>query len=53
MDTICEHQWRYFVHVATRAVRVKECERCGKRCVLPARLAPLPTVGRRAEQRSA
>lgn len=38
----CEHRWRYFVNVQARAVRVKECERCGKRAIIPTRLEPLP-----------
>lgn len=38
----CEHRWRYFVHVASRAVRVRECENCGKRGVIPMELSPLP-----------
>ena len=38
----CEHHWRYFVHVATRAIRAKECERCGRRSVVPAQLEPVP-----------
>lgn len=37
----CEHRWRYFVHVASRSVRVRECERCGRRSVIPTQLAPL------------
>ncbi|GMV84307.1 MAG: hypothetical protein AMXMBFR80_01650 [Dehalococcoidia bacterium] len=39
---ICEHRWRYFVNVEARAIRVRECERCGKRAVVPTRLDPLP-----------
>jgi hypothetical protein len=45
MDTTygaCEHRWRYFVHVESRAVRVRECERCHRRGVIPTDLAPLP-----------
>jgi len=38
----CEHRWRYFVDVQARAIRVRECERCGKRAVVPAKLEPLP-----------
>ena len=38
----CEHRWRYFVNVQARAVRVRECERCGKRAVIPTQLEPLP-----------
>lgn len=40
----CEHHWRYFVDVRSRSVRVKECERCGRRGVVPMELAPLPRV---------
>ncbi len=38
----CEHRWRYFVNVESRAVRVRECERCGRRAVIPTQLDPLP-----------
>ncbi len=38
----CEHHWRYFVHVASHSVRVRECERCGRRGVVPTELSPLP-----------
>ena len=38
----CEHRWRYFVNVQARAVRVRECERCGKRGIIPTMLEPLP-----------
>lgn len=38
----CEHRWRYFVNVESRAVRVRECERCGRRGVIPTQLEPLP-----------
>ena len=31
----CEHRWRYFVNVQARAIRVRECERCGKRAIIP------------------
>lgn len=41
----CEHQWRYFVHVASRSVRVRACERCGRRGVVPTDLSPLPRKG--------
>jgi hypothetical protein len=41
----CEHRWRYFVHVESRAVRVRECERCHRRGVVPTRLSPLPRKG--------
>lgn len=39
---ICEHRWRYFVNVEARAVRVRECEHCGKRGIIPTELEPLP-----------
>jgi hypothetical protein len=38
----CEHRWRYFVNVQSRAVRVRECERCRKRAMVPTALEPLP-----------
>jgi hypothetical protein len=38
----CEHRWRYFVNVQARAIRVRECEHCGKRTVVPTKLEPLP-----------
>ncbi|MBE7519853.1 MAG: hypothetical protein HS107_11485 [Thermoflexaceae bacterium] len=38
----CEHRWRYFVNVDSRSIRVRECERCGRRAVVPTHLAPLP-----------
>ena len=38
----CEHRWTYFVNVQAKAVRVRECERCGKRAVVPTVLEPLP-----------
>jgi len=38
----CEHRWRYFVNLQTRAVRIRECEHCGKRAVVPTVLEPLP-----------
>ena len=38
----CEHRWRYFVNVQARAIRVRECERCGKRAIIPTQLEPLP-----------
>jgi hypothetical protein len=41
----CEHRWRYFVHVESRAVRVRECERCHRRGVVPTQLSPLPRKG--------
>jgi hypothetical protein len=41
----CEHRWRYFVHLESRAVRVRECERCGRRGVVPTQLSPLPRKG--------
>jgi hypothetical protein len=49
-NSICEHRWRYFVNVEARAVRVRECEHCGKRGVIPTMLEPLP---RGAERLSA
>jgi hypothetical protein len=51
--TGCEHQWRYFVNVQSRAVRVKECERCGRRMAIPVELAPLPRTRAAAERLSA
>ena len=47
----CEHRWRYFVNLAAKAVRVRECERCGKRGIIPTKLDPLP--GDRAAKLSA
>lgn len=41
---ICEHRWRYFVHLASRSVRVRECEHCGRRSVVPTALSPLPRI---------
>jgi len=41
----CEHRWVYFVNLEARAIRVRECERCGRRAVIPAKLAPLPRMG--------
>jgi hypothetical protein len=41
----CEHRWRYFVHMESRAVRLRECERCHRRGVVPTRLSPLPRKG--------
>ncbi|MEO6398369.1 MAG: hypothetical protein ABIP13_07860 [Tepidiformaceae bacterium] len=38
----CEHRWRYFVNIQSRAVQVRECEHCGRRGVVPTELAPLP-----------
>jgi len=42
METNCEHRWRYFIHVVSRSVRVRECERCGRRSLIPTELAPMP-----------
>lgn len=47
----CEHRWRYFVNVQARAIRVRECEHCGRRAVIPTVLEPLPR--QRAEKLSA
>jgi hypothetical protein len=47
----CEHRWRYFVDVPSRSVRVKECERCGRRGVVPMELAPMPRVRHGEAQR--
>lgn len=44
----CEHRWRYFVHIESRAVRIRQCERCGRRAVVPTRLEPLPRAARGA-----
>jgi hypothetical protein len=51
----CEHRWRYFVNVESRAVRVRECERCHRRAIVPTRLDPLPRqrIGDGAERLSA
>ncbi|MEO9256527.1 MAG: hypothetical protein ABI305_13390 [Tepidiformaceae bacterium] len=38
----CEHRWRYFVNLESRAVRVRECERCKRRSLIPTHLEPLP-----------
>ncbi|MCX7617249.1 MAG: hypothetical protein WHT63_07930 [Tepidiforma sp.] len=38
----CQHEWRYLVEVRTRAIRIRECARCGRRSVIPVELAPLP-----------
>ena len=38
----CEHRWRYFVNLQSKAVRVRECEHCGKRAIIPTNLEPLP-----------
>lgn len=40
----CEHRWKYFVNVEARAVRIRECEHCGKRAVIPTVLEPLPAA---------
>lgn len=47
-NRICQHSWRYFVHVDSRAVRIRECEHCGRRAVVPTELAPLPPFGPKA-----
>lgn len=26
----CEHRWNYYVAVASHAVRIRRCERCGE-----------------------
>ena len=36
--------WRYFVNVESRAVRIRECERCHRRAVIPTQLDPLPRL---------
>jgi hypothetical protein len=38
----CEHRWRYFVNVESRAVRIRECEKCHRRGAVPLKLEPLP-----------
>lgn len=38
----CEHRWRYFVNLESRSVKVRECEHCGHRAIVPTELAPLP-----------
>ncbi|MGI8925477.1 MAG: hypothetical protein ACR2HN_02375 [Tepidiformaceae bacterium] len=41
----CEHRWRYFVHVDSRAVRARECERCGHRAAItPSVATPEPEL---------
>ncbi len=51
METVrlspCQHHWRYFVDTRSNAIRIRECERCGKRGVVPTELAPLPREHRR------
>ncbi|WP_322819696.1 hypothetical protein [Tepidiforma sp.] len=42
----CNHAWRYLVDLRTRAIRIRECEKCGRRSVVPVELAPLPTAPR-------
>jgi hypothetical protein len=44
-STWCEHRWRYFVHLQSRTIRVRECEHCGKRAIVPVQLEPLPRHG--------
>lgn len=46
----CEHRWRYFVNVESRSIRVRECEHCGRRAVIPTQLEPMPRL-RYAEPR--
>jgi hypothetical protein len=38
----CEHHWRYFVNLESRAVRIRECEKCRRRAAVPVRLEPIP-----------
>ncbi len=38
----CEHRWRYYVNLASKAVRVRECMNCHRRAIIPTRLDPLP-----------
>lgn len=45
----CEHRWRYFVNTASRAVRLRKCERCGVRDLLAAR-APVVLNDKAAEK---
>ena len=45
---ICEHRWRYYVNLASKAVRVRVCERCGRRALVPTHLEPLPRKRREA-----
>ncbi|HEY4669521.1 MAG TPA: hypothetical protein VIH05_07085 [Tepidiformaceae bacterium] len=33
----CEHRWRYFVNTASRAVRLRKCERCDLRDIVASR----------------
>lgn len=35
LSSSCDHRWRYFVHVQSRAVRGRECERCGLKSLMP------------------
>jgi hypothetical protein len=54
METIstgCEHRWRYFVNVASKAVRVRECESCHRRAIIPVHLGPLPRQPRTDPER--
>jgi DNA-directed RNA polymerase subunit M/transcription elongation factor TFIIS len=46
----CEHTWRYYVDVATKAVRARECERCGARKEMTG-AAALPVEPARQEVR--
>jgi hypothetical protein len=51
-ESICEHRWRYFVNVQSKAVRIRVCERCDRRAVVPTVIEPLAArrfrVGSRA-----
>lgn len=40
----CEHRWRYFVNMENRGVRVRQCEHCAHRVVVPTRMEPLSAV---------
>lgn len=42
----CQHEWRYLVDVRARAIRIRECARCGRRGIVPVELAPLPGADR-------
>jgi len=41
-EALCEHRWRYFVNVQSRAVRLRQCERCGTRDLVARRAALIP-----------
>ena len=30
----CEHRWRYYVNLESRAVRLRQCERCQRRAIV-------------------